>query len=162
MTGADPTSAAFTLAAAYVGTAPQPADREFSCTVYGTPAPQGSKRHVGHGRMIESSAKVKPWREAVKYAALEAFTGQMEGPLSIAITFTVPKPVSAPKNRQTWPAKRPDLDKLIRSTFDAIGEAGVWHDDAQVIWVCASKVYPGEGLAALRSPGAKILITATA
>ena len=44
-------------------------------TVYGMPGPQGSKRFVGtrggRGVMVESSAKVKPWREAVKHAARE-------------------------------------------------------------------------------------------
>ena len=30
--------------------------------VLGLPAPQGSKRHVGEGRMVESSKRVKPWR----------------------------------------------------------------------------------------------------
>lgn len=36
----------------------------------GTPAPQGSKRHVGRGIMIESSRKVRPWRAAVVAAAV--------------------------------------------------------------------------------------------
>lgn len=44
----------------------------FAMVAYGTPAPQGSKRHVGRGVMIESSKNLKPWREAVKYAALAA------------------------------------------------------------------------------------------
>lgn len=34
--------------------------------VNGSPAPQGSKRHVGGGRMVEASAKVGPWRDAVR------------------------------------------------------------------------------------------------
>lgn len=34
------------------------------------PAPQGSKRHVGKGVMIESCANVKPWRELVAQAAM--------------------------------------------------------------------------------------------
>jgi hypothetical protein len=43
--------------------------------VYGLPAPQGSKRHVGGGRMIEASKKVGPWREAVVRAStLDALT----------------------------------------------------------------------------------------
>jgi Holliday junction resolvase RusA-like endonuclease len=166
MTGADPTFAAFTLAAAYVGTAPQPADREFSCTVYGTPAPQGSKRHVGNGRMIESSAKVAPWREAVKWAALNErvmmMPGPLTGPLAVTIAFTLPKPASAPKRTVTYPAKRPDLDKLIRSTFDALGEAFVWKDDAQVVLVTATKVYPQEGANALEAPGARIWVSQVA
>ena len=40
--------------------------------VNGTPGAQGSKRHVGHGVMIESSKKVKPWRTDVKTAAEHA------------------------------------------------------------------------------------------
>ena len=43
--------------------------RALTVIVYGTPAPQGSKRHVGHGRMIEQSKRVKPWRNDVKAAA---------------------------------------------------------------------------------------------
>ena len=46
-------------------------------TVMGQPAPQGSKRYVGQSRagrgiLVESSAKVKPWREDVR-AACERF-----------------------------------------------------------------------------------------
>jgi len=137
--------------------------REFSCVVYGTPAPQGSKRHVGNGRMIESSAKVKPWREAVKQAALFEWSFRpiepLAGPLNVTIAFTLPKPASAPKNKTTYPAKRPDLDKLIRSTFDALGDAGVWKDDAQVIWLCASKVYPNDIANGLKIPGARIWVS---
>ena len=36
---------------------------------YGQPAPQGSKRHVGKGVMVESSKKLRPWRQDVKAAA---------------------------------------------------------------------------------------------
>jgi hypothetical protein len=35
--------------------------------------------------------------------------------------------------------KRPDLDKLVRAVFDAIGSAGVWADDSQVVTVHAHK-----------------------
>jgi Holliday junction resolvase RusA-like endonuclease len=128
--------------------------------VYGTPAPQGSKRHVGNGQMVESSKAVKPWREAVKHAALDARgeTPPLDGAVGVTVIFTIPKPTSAPKRRQTWPAKRPDIDKLLRSTFDALGEAGVWLDDAQVIAVSASKAFPGEAFGALDVPGARLHI----
>ena len=46
-------------------------ERKF--TVHGLPAPQGSKRHVGKGVMVESSKYVKPWREAVKAETAELF-----------------------------------------------------------------------------------------
>lgn len=44
--------------------------------VYGQPAPMGSKRFMGtrggKGVLVESSKAVKPWREAVKHAAIAA------------------------------------------------------------------------------------------
>jgi len=132
--------------------------------VYGIPAPQGSKRHVGNGRMIESSKKVKPWREAVKWAAFEAMAKgagglcPMDGPLSVLLVFTLPKPKSAPKGRTTWPQRKPDLDKLIRATFDALTDAGVWGDDAQVVALMSGKRFPNEGDDALSAPGCRVII----
>lgn len=136
-------------------------------TVYGTPAPQGSKRHVGNGVLIESSAKVKPWREAVKHAVIDARLAAepyyglppIEGPVAAALIFTVPKPASAPKRTHTWPVRRPDLDKLIRSTLDAITDSGAIRDDAQIVELTAAKRYPGEGPHALTTPGAWIRLT---
>jgi len=41
-------------------------------TVLGVPAPQGSKRHVGRGVLVESSKALGPWRDAVAWAARDA------------------------------------------------------------------------------------------
>lgn len=133
--------------------------------VHGLPAPQGSKRHVGNGVMIESSKNVKPWREAVKHAALDALGRaqySFSGPVILEIVFTLPKPKSAPKNRITYPDKKPDISKLIRSTEDALTDAGVWEDDARVIDEHALKVFPGEHPDALPHPGAVIRIRSAA
>ena len=138
-------------------------------TVYGIPAPQGSKRFVGHaksgrGIMIESSAKCKPWREVVKWAAVEFMKNTrlaeepLTGPLVVRMTFTIPKPKSASKKWRTWPDCRPDLSKLVRSTEDALTDAGVWKDDGQVVECTAVKTYPSEWKGALPSPGAVIEI----
>ena len=135
-------------------------------TAYGIPGPQGSKRFVGtrggRGVMVESSAKVKPWREAVKHAAREAMqsaglSAPLDGPLVVGMWFTLPKPASAPKRRETFPDRKPDLSKLARSTEDALSDAGLWADDARVVgydglW----KLYPLEGAHALPSPGCVI------
>lgn len=129
--------------------------------VYGIPAPMGSKRHVGNGRMIESSKKVKPWREAVKWAAREAMAAAgiaspIDAPLVASMTFTMPRPKSAPKSRR-HADRKPDLSKLIRSTEDALTDAGLIADDARIVMFArAAKVYPGEGADALQSPGARI------
>lgn len=106
----------------------------------GEPAPQGSKRHVGGGRMVESSKAVKPWREAVTHAAFGAGP-KLEGPVAVRMTFTLARPKTAPKKLHT-PFKKPDLDKLARSTFDAITAAGLWNDDAQVACLTTLKLWP--------------------
>lgn len=131
--------------------------------VYGLPAPQGSKRFLGvrggKGVLVESSKRVKPWRELVWAAGVNARQGEpLDGPLRCRMVFTLPKPVSAPKRRQTWPCKTPDLSKLVRSTEDALTDAGVWRDDARVVECAAAKRYPGEGADALDAPGVVIEI----
>lgn len=134
-------------------------------TVLGNPAPQGSKKFVGttkagRGILVESSKKVRPWRQDVKAAAEIAMAGAqpLDGPLVCVMTFTLPKPASAPKTRRTWPIRYPDASKLARSTEDALTDAGVWADDSRAVTVVAHKRYPGEGANALHAPGVLIEI----
>lgn len=145
----------------------------FSLTVYGIPAPQGSKKTVGTRRtsrgkivprMVESSKKVKPWRDAVHQAAraqIEALADEFEtldGPLEAAMHFTMPRPQRLPKGR-TAPTVYPDLSKLLRSTEDALTTAEVWADDARVIrYRALSKSYPHLGPHALARPGVTLHI----
>lgn len=136
--------------------------------VRGMPAPQGSKSFKGmtkSGRAIlaESSKKVRPWRQDVKAAAeawrARAGAAPLDGPVLGRMVFTVPKPASAPKRRRTYPMRMPDLSKLLRSTEDALTDAGVWTDDARVVgYSRLAKVYPGEDPEALDSPGVVIVI----
>lgn len=120
--------------------------------VRGTPAPQGSKRgFVVNGRavLVESSKRVRPWREDVRQAAITAMADRppLEGPVRLSIVFSLAKPKSV---KRDLPHVRPDLDKILRSTTDALTSAGVWRDDSQVVAVVASKIY-GE-------PGAHIIV----
>lgn len=128
--------------------------------VFGMPGPQGSKRHVGNGVMIESSKKVKPWRQDVMAAAIGVRTGPpLDGPLIVRMVFTLPKPASAPKRRTTYPMRTPDLSKLARSTEDALTVAGIWKDDARVVeYERLAKVYPESDPESLPSPGVTIEI----
>jgi Holliday junction resolvase RusA-like endonuclease len=145
-----------------------PWDECVEIRVYGIPGPQGSKRFVGmkggKGVMIESSAKVKGWRNSVVYAAIDALGGGgcICGPLSVEMIFTLPKPKSAPKNRKTFPDKKPDCSKLVRSTEDALVDAGVIEDDARIVELHARKVFPKEHPDALHVPGAVIRIRSIA
>jgi Holliday junction resolvase RusA-like endonuclease len=132
-------------------------------TVIGMPGPQGSKSFRGftkrgHAYMPESSAKVKPWREAVVWAARDSGL-KVDGAVMLTIVFTLPKPKSAPKRRRTYPDRKPDLSKLVRSTEDALKDAGVIEDDARIVHLAASKVFPNEHPDALDVPGAVIRVT---
>lgn len=107
----------------------------------GEPAPQGSKTgFIKNGRvvMVEASKKVKPWREAVAAETEAKVSSALQNPVEISLVFHLPKPKTVTR---TWPAVKPDLDKLIRSTFDGLTTGGLYTDDALVIAVSASKQY---------------------
>jgi len=114
------------------------ADVEFF--VPGSPAPQGSKRHVGRGILIESSKAVGPWRERVALSAYAAMAGRslFDGAVSVTLNFVMPRPKSAPKTRTPKATKRPDLDKLERAILDACTDT-IFADDSQVISLCGYK-----------------------
>lgn len=132
-------------------------------TVYGRPAPQGSKRPIGRRKngsaiMIEMSSYVKPWRAAVKEAAMKAINGPMiETAVILNVTFTLKAPAKMPKGR-IYPSTVPDLSKLVRATEDGITESGLWKDDALVVVEVSQKLYPGQ-VGSLDRPGAFIAIT---
>ena len=107
----------------------------------GLPAPQGSKRHVGNGRMVESSKYVKPWREAVKWAVIQANPTKrgFRAPVRVEIVFYFARPKS--RKSDVHHCTAPDLDKLCRSTLDALTDSGIIVDDSLVADLRASKFY---------------------
>jgi crossover junction endodeoxyribonuclease RusA len=118
--------------------------------VYGLPAPQGSKRHMGNGLMVESSKAVKPWRQDVKHAALACVPHDWDTtrPMAISIVFRFKRPAthigkkgvkpSAPQHNTS--GRNGDLSKLVRSTEDAL--TGVtYDDDRQIVTMNVSKRY---------------------
>jgi crossover junction endodeoxyribonuclease RusA len=118
--------------------------REF--WVPGRPAPQGSKRHIGNGRMVEMSKTVGPWRDLIRGRAHQAFPVPLAGPVAVTVDFVFTRPASA---RRTMPCVRPDLDKLIRAVLDGLTTAehrgvkitGAFDDDGQVTQLIAVKSY---------------------
>lgn len=106
--------------------------------VPGRPAAQGSKRHVGNGRMIESSREVGPWRERIALTAhnamLEAKLELFTTPLAVKLQFVLPRPKATPKSRTPAAVKKPDADKLTRAVFDALTSV-CYRDDAQIVHI---------------------------
>jgi len=125
--------------------------------VRGVPAPQGSKRHVGRGILVESSKAVGPWREAVRGEAQRAFSEPLLGAVSVVLLFQFPRPrghYGTGRNRATvrpsaplHPSGRPDIDKLTRAVLDGLTMGGAWKDDAQVVELMARKMYGAPGCA---------------
>ena len=132
-----------------------PQDSLIEFWVEGIPRPQGSKRHVGNGRMVEASKHTAGWRKAVSQAALAAFTGEpISGPVGVAVHFLFPRPKShyrtgrnAEMLRQDapdYPITRSvsDVDKACRAILDSLAVSsggGVLQDDSQVQWVYGQK-----------------------
>lgn len=126
--------------------------------VFGDPVPQGSKRHVGHGVMVESGgARLTTWREDVKQAALAAlaqsdFVLRDDKPLEVTLIFSLRRPQSHFSTSKARPrallpnapslhTKRPDVDKIMRSTLDALTAAGAIPDDSVIAYVAATKTW---------------------
>jgi Holliday junction resolvase RusA-like endonuclease len=124
------------------------------------PAPQGSKRWVGNA-MIESSKNVKPWRYLVQQAAVAVNHPTITGPVSLSCVFLFPRPKShftskgtIKPSAPTFHSVKPDGSKCLRSTEDALVDAGLLQDDARIAISSYTKRYatPNE------HPGALITI----
>lgn len=128
----------------------------------GIPVAQGSKRHVGKGIMVEASKNLKPWRDTLITAAMNAEgTSVYFGPVAVDLTFFFPRPKShygtgmnatlLKSSAPEWKASAPDLDKLCRAVLDALTQAGVLRDDAIVVTLNAGKLYDA-------TPGCRVTI----
>lgn len=121
----------------------------------GRAKPQGSKVGILVGgknkprrAMVVDDEKpaLTGWREAVRSSAVEAQGPgwcSLTGPLRVVLLFALPRPQ---KPRWPWPIVKTagDIDKLTRSTFDALTDAGTWEDDGQVADLRVIKAYPGD------------------
>ena len=154
-------------------TRPAQSDQQFVLVIQGhNPAPQGSKRYVGHrystraGKEVpylkEDSPRVDIWRKTVAVLATPAkarhrMVEPMEGVLEAYMIFVMKPKGNAVGEKDRFPVTHPygDLDKLQRATFDALTAARVIHDDARIARVEAMKVFPGF-FSELPQPGAYI------
>lgn len=135
----------------------------------GRPAPQGSKQLGGAGQLLEQSAYLPAWRQAVKIAAYEEYLRRGIDPGTLPV-FAAATPVIVEScsffvgpdqcraEGTDEPLGTPDIDKLLRAVLDALGgakgSARVFADDSQVVEI--------KGLRKVRAgsqTGALIVIT---
>lgn len=124
----------------------------------GVPRPQGSKRHVGHGVMVESSKHLRPWRAdavaAIQAAMAEQGWDTSAAAVDVTVTWHFPRPKShygtgrnAATVKPSAPelhAVKPDADKLLRALLDALTEAGAVRDDARIATGTWTKAYDAQ------------------
>lgn len=131
----------------------------------GISRPQGSKRSLGNGRMIEASPHIKTWRQDVRSAAQSHRPAMWDtvSPMSVSISFCFVRPKSHYNSKGLLTTKAPtlatsrsigDIDKLIRGLLDALTTV-LFDDDSQVVEVSAIKRY----CTATERPGAIITCT---
>ena len=98
--------------------------------VYGVPAPQGSKRYVGRGIMVESSKKVRPWRADVLAASMIAvdknqWSKPITEPVKVQVEFYFPRP----KNHYGTGRNAQKLKQALPSLSLAVAK-GIWTSSA--------------------------------
>lgn len=109
--------------------------------VPGSPITQGSKDagvnpKTGRVFMRESSPDLKTWRATVAWRARGAWrAAPMTGAVQVEVLFILPRTAALPKRRLPFatPQRSGDVDKLLRAVLDALTEAGIYLDDAQVV-----------------------------
>lgn len=134
-------------------------------TVDGKPAPQGSKVRNQYGAIYESNKAVGPWRADVRAECQRVMRaggyGPVQGPVEVTVYFRLTRPRShygtgrnatvLRRGAPECPASKPDADKLLRAVLDALTQAGVYTDDAQVCRIEVCKMYS-------ERPGADITV----
>jgi Holliday junction resolvase RusA-like endonuclease len=137
--------------------------------VPGRPRPQGSKRAfpirnragvVVHHAIVDASGEEgRAWRSQVRDTAIRAwgeFRPVLEGPVSIALAFTLTRPkghFGTGRNADrlkdqapSHPLGPPDVLKLARAVEDSLTSV-IWRDDAQVVSELLTKRYgPTDGV----------------
>ena len=116
--------------------------------VIGTPATAGSfvprKRKNGSLYLLRSgSQKHKEWRQTAETTIQQAvrlwqWETNPDDEYSVSLSFLLPKPRTVSRAQ---PNVKPDIDKLCRSTLDALTVGKAIDDDARIIQLIASKTY---------------------
>ena len=134
--------------------------------VLGSPAPKGSARAImrgGYAQLVAGSSdvgkrKMLSWESAVREQAHDfvstAGPAFVEKALAVTIVFRLQRPASHWSKKPgggvlptapVAPRTKPDIDKLARSTLDAL-TGSVFDDDARIVELMVRKEYARPGL----------------
>ena len=123
---------------------------EYIITIKGIEsAPQGSKKHVGRGIMLETCKRLKSWRKEVSLRAKLIVDEIIEEPVEVEVGFWFKRPLKhyLPNGmvRQSAPVyitnkNKGDIDKHCRALLDSLTKSA-FADDSQVVSLHAVKKY---------------------
>ena len=123
---------------------------EYIITIKGIEsAPQGSKKHVGRGIMVETCKRLKSWRKEVSLRAKLIVDEIIEEPVEVEVVFWFKRPLKhyLPNGmvRQSAPVyitnkNKGDLDKHCRALLDSLTKSA-FADDSQVVSLHDVKKY---------------------
>lgn len=133
-----------------------------SFTIPGAPRGKGRPRatRFGKGIRLYTDAKTASYEGLVALAAETALSGRapLTGPLCVSVLVKLPVPASASKkareamlNGTQPPAKKPDLDNIVKAVLDGCNGVA-FADDAQICWINAGKIYA-------ERPGVDVIIS---
>ena len=112
-------------------------------------APQGSKKHVGNGIMVETCKRLKSGRNEVNRRAKLIVDEVIKEPVEIEVIFWFKRPLKhyLPNKmvRQSAPVyitnkNKGDIDKHCRALLDSLTKSA-FADDSQVVSLHAVKKY---------------------
>lgn len=130
--------------------------------VAGEPKPMGSKtafvvRGPNGPRAVVTDGKsgkvMRTWQDSVTSSAMAAWGTQarMLGPVAVVLSFRLARPSghlgkdgTPRKSAPRYPHVKPDLDKLARSTLDALAVV-LLADDSRVVQLSLAKLYADSG-----------------
>ena len=120
-------------------------------TIHATPKPKGRPRVTRSGHAFTPKATREYEKLIVsEWSIQHGKATPIENPIAVRVMFYMPIPkATSNKARERMaaglevPAKKPDIDNLLKAVLDALnGKA--YHDDKQIVEISAKKLYSNE------------------
>jgi len=106
------------------------------------PVAKGRPRFTKQGRTY-TPKKTKEATDAIAKKIYETREEQIPSdvPVSVYCRFLCKRPLAMRKGDRVLKTTKPDVDNYLKLVMDACNQAGVWHDDSQVVEILAQKWY---------------------